>query len=262
MSRNRSSGKAAPLWASQNFLTSRVVIERLLAKTTIGPLDHVVEIGPGKGHSTAGLIERSGKVSAVELDGRLFEALRTKFAGIEKLRLYRGDFMSWQLPAAGAYKVFANIPFSCTTAIIKKLAGCTNPPREAWLTMEKGAAKRFMGSPRETLGSLMLKPVFELRIVYHFRREDFHPAPGVDVVLLHLKRKTPPDITRGQMRAYERFLSCGLGAGCAGLRRILSAKQLTYALREANVPRDFTPDEVLYTQWLCLFRCFARVTKL
>lgn len=124
MSRNRSSGKAAPLWASQNFLTSRVVIERLLAKTTIGPLDHVVEIGPGKGHSTAGLIERSGKVSAVELDGRLFEALRTKFAGIEKLRLYRGDFMSWQLPAAGVYKVFANIPFLCTTAIIKKLAGC------------------------------------------------------------------------------------------------------------------------------------------
>jgi len=36
--------------------------------------------------------------------------------------------------------------------------------------------------------SLMIKPVFDLKIICHFKREDFHPKPGVDVVLLHLKK--------------------------------------------------------------------------
>lgn len=50
--------------------------------------------------------------------------------------------------------------------------------------LEKGAAKRFCGLPRENLNALLLKPFFEARIVYHFRREDFHPAPRVDTSCL------------------------------------------------------------------------------
>lgn len=262
MSRNRFNGNAAPLWASQNFLTGRATIERLLCRAAIDRFDHVIEIGPGKGHLTGLLARRCGRLCAVELDAKLYDALRQKFAGVENLRLYHADFLQWRLPGSGDYKVFANIPFSCTTAIVRKLTECKNPPREAWLTMEKGAAKRFLGSPRESLRSLMLKPMFELELAWHFRREDFHPMPGVDVVMLHLKKKAQPDVAPEQMRAYERFLSGALSGNGAGLRRMLTAKQLSRALREADIPRGFTPGEILYTQWLCLFRCFAEVKRL
>lgn len=50
---------------------------------------------------------------------------------------------------------------------------------DIWLIMEKGAAKRYMGIPRETEKSLLLKVNWEMKIRYHFRREDFHPAPSV-----------------------------------------------------------------------------------
>lgn len=187
MQRNRFRGET-PLWASQVFLTCARTIKRLLGRTSIGAGDHVVEIGPGKGHITRRLAEKSGRVSAVELDGKLFAKLAAKFGGVDNLRLFHGDFLSWRLPA-GEYKVFSNIPFCLTTDIVRKLTECKNPPVEMWLVMEKGAAKRFLGKPKENLRSLRIKSKFEMDIAYYFVRGDFHPCVAADIVLLHFKKK-------------------------------------------------------------------------
>lgn len=188
MSKYRGQGQNPPLWVSQNFLTSRRTIERLLRRTTISGDDHVIEIGPGKGHTTGLLLQNCREVTAVEIDEALYQRLVKTFDGAGNLNLFRQDFLQWRLPARGSYKVFANIPFCHTTRILRKLAQAENPPAEAWLTMESGAAKRFLGKPGETAGSLMLKPVFDLDIAYYFCREDFYPKPGVDVVLVHLRK--------------------------------------------------------------------------
>jgi len=242
-----------PVWISQNFLTAAKIINRLIAKTTITANDHVIEIGPGKGHITKALLRHSTRVSAIEIDKGLYIKLQAKFAAASQLKLYNHDFLKWKLPATGKYKVFANIPFCHTTAIIKKLAASPNPPGEAWLIMEKGAAKRFMGIPRENLQSLFLKPLFDMRVVYHFKREDFHPMPGVDVVMLHIKRKTTRDIPMHQWGKYERFITTSMANNGSGLLRVFTKKQLSRACREAGL-NDITSGEILYIQWLCLFR--------
>lgn len=247
-------GQKPPAWVSQNYLTSHRIIQRLMRRTTLDASDHVIEIGPGKGHTTGALLKRCRMVTAVEVDQKLYTALARKFDDCPNLKLYRRDFLQWKLPTAGNYKVFSNIPFCHTTDILRKLTACKNPPTEAWLTMEKGAAKRFMGTPCETLQSLLIKPAFDLDIVYHFQREDFHPKPGVDVVLLRLKRKYPPDIPPSQMRGYAKFISVCLNVNKAGLRRYFTKRQLSRALREAGIHNEL-PGEILYVQWLCLFRC-------
>ncbi len=259
MSPNRNHGQKLPFWVSQNFLTSRRTLKRLIDKTSLSANDHVIEIGPGKGHTTGLLLETCGKVTAVEIDKRLYDGLLQRFGGAANLKLYHQNFLEWRLPASGAYKVFANIPFCHTTAILRKLTENKNPPDEAWLTIEKGAAKRFMGKPHETLRSLMIKPFFEAEIVYHFLREDFHPMPGVDVVLLHLKKKAQPDIAPAQWRDYERFLTNAFQDGGAGLRRMFTKRQLARAVRDAGI-RILVPGEILYIQWLCLFRCYCSHT--
>lgn len=257
MSKNRFKGQKPPVWVSQNFLTSYKTIKRLLLKTNITINDHIIEIGPGKGHTTGLLLQSCRKVTAVEIDEKLYGRLLEKFSGAKNLNLFHRDFLPWRLPACGSYKVFANIPFCHTTNILRKLTESKNPPIEAWLTMEKRAAKRFMGKPHETLRSLMIKPKFDLDIVYHFRREDFHPKPGVDVVLVHLKKKAHPDIAPSQWRDYERFILRGLQNNGAGLRRMFTKKQLFRAFREAGICA-FTSGEMLYVQWLCLFRCYCK----
>ena len=199
--------KSPGLWISQNYLTSGKLLDMIISRTSITKGDRVLEIGPGKGHITRALLRIGAEVTAVELDPALVAALKAKLGSQPGLRLIQADIITWRLPTQGAYKVFSNIPFHHTSAILRKLTQTFNPPKEAWLVMEYGAAKRFLGKPRESMGSLLLKPRYELRIVHRFSRDDFHPKPSVDSVLLHIKLKIKPDITLKDWLSYTNFLN-------------------------------------------------------
>ena len=241
---------------SQNFLTKRQLIRKILNLSSITREDTVLEIGTGKGHLTEALCKKSGFVYSVEIDRKLFESTRAKLHDLTNLKLVHGDFLKYSLPVQGDYKVFANIPYFITTQIVDKLTNASNPPADIWLIMEKGAAKRFSGFPKENKKSLLLKVKWESEILYHFHREDFHPMPSVDSVLLHLKRKTVPDLPKGDIYAFQKFIEHSMQYGIWGKQGLLTKKQVSAALKMANLPPAQTNGVTLYIQWLCLFRCY------
>lgn len=243
----RHHGGTAPLWASQNFLTGRADIRRLLNLSDIDKSDHVLEIGPGRGHITGELLPRCGRLTAVELDKRLCVGLRERFG--ERIELIEGDFLKVPLPH-GPYKVFANIPFSGTTDIIKKLTRRGRPPEAAWLIVELGAARRFSGA---SLASYLIRPYFEVRIRAAIPKERFHPAPGVDAALLELKRRQPPDLPWERQEEYMAFLR---RAFKDGPRSLLTKRQISTALKREGLPPFCRDGNMEYVQWLCLFRCW------
>ena len=114
-----------------------------------------------------------------------------------------------------------------------------------------------MGQPRETLRSLSLKPFFKMEILYHFHREDFHPKPSVDIVMLHIAKRAHPDLPAASARAYRAFLAKAYD-GKTGLVGLFTRRQLSRALGEAGLTHDTTLASIRYIQWLCLFRCYAQ----
>ena len=52
----------------QNFLHDPSTIRRILSAVAPGPEDRLVEIGPGQGAITKGLLQASGRLDVVELD--------------------------------------------------------------------------------------------------------------------------------------------------------------------------------------------------
>ena len=243
---------------SQNFLTSRKKIERLISKTTLSKNDTVLEIGAGKGHITKALSEKCRIVISYELDQILYTKLKPQIK--DNVKLYHADFLKCRLPEQ-PYKVFANIPFSRTTEIIRKLTTSDNLPTAIWLVMEKGAAKRFAGLPSENLNSLLLKPFYDSKIIWHFNREDFYPAPRVDTVLLELKLKRQADIPLEQRSAFASFINCSIKHGIYGSNALLTKKQISTALKLAALPQIPVSGDISYIQWLCLFRCWQKYGK-
>ena len=257
MSKKQAQG--LPLSISQNFLTSKRTIERLVRPACLTKHDTVLEIGAGKGHITRCLAQYSGSVIAYELDPALAARLKGRLP--ENVRLYCADFLTAPLPRT-PYKVFANIPFSRTTEILRKLTAAPraaqNPPGGLWLLVEKGAAKRFCGLPRPSRSSLLLRPFWEAKIVDYLRREDFHPAPRVDTVLLQLICKSQPDLPYSQYNAYHKFITHCLRYGPYGPRALLTKRQAATALRLAGLPPLPASGDMLYIQWLCLFRAWLQ----
>lgn len=255
MSKNIKGNSFRPFSISQNFLTSAKTINRLLRLTSITSNDYILEIGAGKGHITRALIKVCRKVDAYEIDPKLYKQLQGNLGDVKSLNIRHQDFLKVTLPHNEPYKVFSNIPFSITSSIVRKLTFAKNPPQEIWLVMEKGAAKRFLGKPHETLASISIKPFFDTKIVYYFSRQNFHPMPSVDAVLVHFKRKTNSDIPVHQQKAFIRFVEHSLHYG---IERQLTKKQISTALKLAGLPNLQASREFLYVQWLCLFRCYCQ----
>lgn len=253
MPKNKYHGKAAPISVSQNFLTSSRTIRRLLAVSDLKSGDLVYEIGPGKGHITRELLKTGALVRAVELDPSLYARLSAAFAGEPGLSLRRGDFLASPLPKTGSYKVFSNIPFSRTTDILRKLTRSPNPPAAAWLIVEEGAAKRFCSNKAKS--ALALRPFFDVSTACRIDRKEFHPAPSVDCALLCIRRKENPDLPLADRALYREFLE---QVWKKGLRSLLTKRQISTALRLAGLPQPVPDSNLLYVQWLCLFRCWRQ----
>ena len=129
---------------AQNVLTNRSLIDRLLDRSGIDAGDTVLEIGAGGGAITERLARRCRRVVAIERDPRLADRLRRRFAGCPSVAIHEGDFLCLPLPDT-RYKVFANIPFNITTAIVTRLTAAPRPPEEAHLVVQREAADRFLG---------------------------------------------------------------------------------------------------------------------
>src|SRR5262249_22816281 len=133
-------------------------------------------------------------------------------------------------------------------------------PEEAYLAMQKEAADMFLGKPRESLRTLLLKPWFELEVVYRFRRTDFVPVPQVDVVLLRLRKRGPPLVNRLQRQCFRDFVVHVFTARQptlgSTLKRLFTGLQLKNLYRGLGFEPETTPTALSLEQWLDLFAYF------
>ncbi len=250
------------LWRTQNFLRRTTAIERLIARSGLSRSDVVYDIGAGAGALTALLARRVGRVIAIEKDEALCRQLRRRFAEAPNVTVRYADFIEYRLPRR-SYKVVANPPFDITAAVVTKLTSAAVPPDDMLLALQTEAADRYCGRPRETVASLLLAPFFEATIVHRFRRDDFAPVPGVDVVMLRLRKRGPPLVTRQHRRLYRDFVVSGFTAwrpsiGGAFERRL--GPRVTHRLLAAvQLDRDRRPSDVPFAMWLRLFETFSHL---
>jgi 23S rRNA (adenine-N6)-dimethyltransferase len=178
---------------SQNFLVSRELVKKLIRNSSISSTDTVLDIGSGRGIITRELLKITSHVIPIEKDPQF-----TK---------HPQDFLTYPLPTY-PYKVFANIPFSITGDIIRKLLQSQNPPSDCYLIVQNEAAQKFTIHPQtNTLAALLYYPWWEIKVFHQFSRSDFRPIPQVDSVLLHLKPRPNPLLPLQQKTAYYDFIA-------------------------------------------------------
>ncbi len=241
---------------AQNFLTKSHLAALLVDKSSICLNDVVLEIGPGAGILTKELSKRAKKVIAIEKDCDLYMKLKKRFGLNNNVVLYNADFLEFTIHKSN-YKVFSNIPFNITSAIMRKLLNGKNPPKEAYLIMQKEAAEKFSGKPVETQFSVLAKPWFRFTIIRGFKSTDFRPMPKVDVVFLHVAQRARPLVCAENSLFYQRFVKHGFGAWKKHLKAayepVFTYVQWKKLSRQLHFPLKATPTQLSFEQWLGLF---------
>lgn len=170
---------------SQNFLYSPKLVRRLVSQTNITRQDLVYDIGSGRGIITHALAQAARTVIAIELDQNLANLLKERFRPQRNVIVYAGNFMDVPLPQT-SYKVFANIPFNMSSAIIGKLFNAPNPPEACYLIVQKQFADKLLA--RRDNRSRRLTGQFQIQIIATLYPENFYPRPRVVSVLLSISR--------------------------------------------------------------------------
>ena len=246
---------------SQHRLRDAKVAERIVTSTGLSPPALVYEFGAGDGILTAAVLERAGRVVAIERDRRLWQVLRTRFADESRVRAVLGDFRDVQLPRRGAYGVVANLPFAHTSEAMRLLLDARNRPHSIHLIVSRDAAMRWGGFGEETMVSVLAKPWFEFRVALALRRRDFVPPPRTDCVLLTARLRAHPLVPAPEAGRWNDFVREGFSQGRGSVRRnlagVLGYEQFKRAGRSLEIERDARPGVVSFEQWLGLWRTAA-----
>lgn len=249
---------SSKLWVSQNFLKNSQFVASLIDKTSLTKNDLVVEIGPGKGIITKELSKICNKVIAVEKDKKLYEKLSRDLTNFRNISLIKDDFLKWDFPK-NDFKIFANIPFNFTAQIIEKITNLSHSPTHSFLVVEDKAACRFMGKPKESQVSILLKPFFNFKILTYINRNEFQPVPNVNVVLLEIFKKKHSSLKTKDFNQFKKFITYGFNQWQPSVDiafvQIFSKKQLNRLDKDFKL-KGLKPSQLKLVQWLGMFKNF------
>ena len=168
----------------QNFLIDAEVVQKIVEAAEISEGDEVLEIGPGIGTLTQGLLEVGAKVTAVELDKKLPAVLEKTLAGYENFKLVQGDILKVDLKnlMSKNFKVVANLPYYITTQILLTLLEKKLPITKIVTMVQREVAERMTAAPGSKIyGALSVAVQFrsDARIAFDVQPTAFLPRPEV-----------------------------------------------------------------------------------
>ena len=188
----------------QNFLINDNVIENIVKAAEVTEDDLIIEIGPGLGTLTSKLLEKAGRVIAVELDENMIKILEDRFKLYNNFCLINEDILKIDLKKLIAsnlnnlkkVKIVANLPYYITTPIIMKLLEDKLDIDNITVMVQKEVADRITARPGDKLSGAITYSVnyyAKAEKVILVGKESFIPSPEVysEVIKLNI-RKEPP----------------------------------------------------------------------
>ena len=214
----------------QNFLIHERVIDAIVRLLDLSPADEVVEIGPGLGFLTRRLLERAGRVWAVEVDSALVEYLRAAAFGADpKLRLIHGDIL--KVPLAEMLpdkkiKLAGNLPYSISASVLFRIFEWRVHFSALVLMVQKEVADRIAAAPgTKDYGTLSIWSQVHGRITdkISVSPEAFFPRPKVRSTVVKIELYSAPLIGRDASARLDDLVRAAFGQRRKTLANALAA---------------------------------------
>ena len=193
----------------QNFVHDANTVRRIVRAADLQPGERVLEIGPGLGSLTLGLLEAGHPVTAVEIDPLLAAALPT--AVHERLPAAELDVVTADalrltaLPGPPPGALVANLPYNVAVPVVLHLLELVPSLRRGLVMVQAEVADRLVAGPgSRTYGVPSVKVAWYAAATRAgaVPPSVFWPVPNVDSGLVRLTRREPPASTAGRAAVF------------------------------------------------------------
>lgn len=194
----------------QNFVVDANTVRRIVRVAEVVPDDVVVEVGPGLGSLTLGLLPACRQVLAVEIDPKLALALPDTVAThapavADRLTVVQRDALQvHELPLTPTALV-ANLPYNVAVPVVLHLLEQFPSLEHGLVMVQLEVAERLAAPPgSKVYGVPSAKAAWYAEVTHAGRvpRSVFWPVPNVDSGLVAFHRRPPPATTAGREQVF------------------------------------------------------------
>ena len=258
----------------QNFLISNEVVEKIVDCSNISKDDLVIEIGPGLGTLTKELLEKAGKVVAIELDKKMLSILKDRFSLYHNFSLINKDVLKVDLNKLikeekekngfKRAKIVANLPYYITTPIIMKLLEEKLDLESITVMIQKEVADRLVAIPGEKDTGAITYSVYyysEAESVLEVPNNSFIPEPEVTSKVIKLNIRKEPPVEVKSRKVMFRIIKCAfMQRRKTLLNALVNAKVFLNKEEGLKILKELNLDENIRAEKLNL-QNFADITN-
>ena len=226
----------------QNFLQDTAVIRQILDAVQPAPGEHLLEIGPGRGALTAGLLTAAGRLDAVELDRDLIPPLIRTCSHLGELHIHNADILKFDVctlaRSEGRLRIVGNLPYNISTPLLFHLLDQADCIEDMHLMLQKEVVDRMSAVPgNRTYGRLtvMLGARAEVTPLFDIGPGSFRPAPKVVSSFVRLSPHREPPVQMKDFALFSRVVTQAFSHRRKTLRNALRGLVSSEAMRNLGI---------------------------
>ncbi|WP_407312936.1 16S rRNA (adenine(1518)-N(6)/adenine(1519)-N(6))-dimethyltransferase RsmA [Pseudomonas sp. nanlin1] len=235
----------------QNFLHDAGVIDRILRAIRARAGERLLEIGPGQGALTEGILGSGAQLDVVELDKDLVPILSHKFGHLENFNLHQGDALKFDFgrlqAAPRTLRVVGNLPYNISTPLIFHLLKNASVIQDMHFMLQKEVVERMAAGPGGgDWGRLSIMVQYHCRVEHLFNVGPgaFNPPPKVDSAIVRLVPHETLPYPAKDHRLLERVVREAFNQRRKTLRNTLKALLDAPAIEAAGVDGSLRPEQL------------------
>lgn len=180
----------------QNFVVDANTVRKIVRTAHVQAGDEVLEVGPGLGSLTLGLLEAGARVTAVEIDQRLAAQLPLTVAELapdaaDRLTVITADAMKVVDLPGSPKRLVANLPYNVSVPVLLYLLQTVPSLESALVMVQAEVGQRIAAAPgSKVYGSPSVKAAWygTWSTAGSVSRQVFWPVPNVDSILVSFGR--------------------------------------------------------------------------
>ena len=214
----------------QNFVHDANTVRRIVSLAQVGAADRVIEVGPGLGSLTLGLLETGAEVVAIEIDEVLANQLPGTVAermpgAAERLEVVLSDALDVKvIPGAEPTALVANLPYNVAVPVLLHMLAICPQWSTGVVMVQSEVADRLVADPGSKIygvPSAKLAWYAEAIRVGNVPPTVFWPVPNVDSGLVRITRRRPPHVDGRDPRVTRSQVFRVVDAAFASRRKML-----------------------------------------
>ena len=187
----------AKKYLGQHFLINNEIAKDIVALISDIEKVSILEIGPGMGILTNFLVEKSQKVTVIEIDKESINFLKKKIPKLNK-KIIEGDFLDVNLNKIfeNNFTIIGNFPYNISSQILFKVYENKNIINEIVGMFQKEVAERVAAKKGKKRGilSVFIQTFFEVEYCFSVNENEFSPPPKVKSGIIKLKRNNRKEL--------------------------------------------------------------------